>query len=482
MLGANGFSIKDIDVIANAEQIFVPQPGGQTMFFQNEAQVKFYGGAAGSGKTYAFELHPLQYYKVPGFKAIILRQKFDDVMQTGGLWEESYNIYPYFGGIPNVGDNKWIFGQDKNPPSVTFAGAGSEKEKERWKGAQFCGLYLDEITEFSEKQFRYLLTRNRSTCGVEPYVCCSCNPDSASWVRKFIDFYLLPEGTPDKSKRGLIRYFATVGNNFVFGDSIEYLCYKYDLKPDDCLSYTFIYATLEDNPKLLEQDKTYATKLKQAGGVETSRLLMGDWSAEEVGEIFNVNNFRAYFMVPQDIKKRIILIDTAEKTKTRNDWSVAQCWAKCPEKGIYLERQIRVKLEISELELAVASFMSLCANSSRVQVTTYIEDKSAGTQLIQMLRRRMITPIVALQRNVDKYTRARDCQGWVSGGYIWVKPDADYYPEFIQEVNRFKADGKTHDDQVDCMMDAIQVLLMQDKSDDTIQKSSNFEFAARICK
>ena len=54
-----------------------------------------------------------------------------------------------------------------------------------WQGSQICFLGFDELTHFSEFTFFYMLSRNRSICGVEPFVRATCNPDSGSWVAKF---------------------------------------------------------------------------------------------------------------------------------------------------------------------------------------------------------------------------------------------------------------------------------------------------------
>jgi hypothetical protein len=45
---------------------------------------------------------------------------------------------------------------------------------------------FDELTHFSESQFFYMLSRNRSMCGVRPYVRATTNPDADSWVATFI--------------------------------------------------------------------------------------------------------------------------------------------------------------------------------------------------------------------------------------------------------------------------------------------------------
>ncbi len=63
-----------------------------------------------------------------------------------------------------------------------------EKNCYDWQGTEIAYLGFDELTHFTEKQFYYLLSRNRSVSGVKPYVRATCNPDADSWVAKLIDW------------------------------------------------------------------------------------------------------------------------------------------------------------------------------------------------------------------------------------------------------------------------------------------------------
>ena len=52
-----------------------------------------------------------------------------------------------------------------------------EKDMFDWQGAQVALLIFDELTHFTEEQFWYLQSRNRSMCGIRPYTLGTCNPD-----------------------------------------------------------------------------------------------------------------------------------------------------------------------------------------------------------------------------------------------------------------------------------------------------------------
>lgn len=52
----------------NSENILKPQDGPQTKFFQTSADIAFYGGGAGGGKSYALCFECLRHKDNPRFK------------------------------------------------------------------------------------------------------------------------------------------------------------------------------------------------------------------------------------------------------------------------------------------------------------------------------------------------------------------------------------------------------------------------------
>src|SRR3984893_999032 len=84
------------------------QRGPQTEFLRTAADVCIYGGAAGGGKTVGLILEPLRYVsRVPGFTAVFFRRTTPQVTNPGGLWDESLNFYPRFGGTPRLRGHEW---------------------------------------------------------------------------------------------------------------------------------------------------------------------------------------------------------------------------------------------------------------------------------------------------------------------------------------------------------------------------------------
>ena len=170
-------------------------------------------------------------------------------------------------------------------------------------------MFFDELCHFSEYTFFYMLSRNRSSCGVQPYVRATCNPDPDSWVARFIEWWIDQEtGYPIQERSGVIRYMIRVdGSKIVWGDSREELYEKYNLdtqeKRDKVKSVTFIPALLKDNPALLKKDPGYKANLEALPEVEREQLLHGNWKIKRAAGLYfkrtQVSHY--YSVVPDDI-------------------------------------------------------------------------------------------------------------------------------------------------------------------------------------
>lgn len=251
-----------------------PQPGAQEAFLSSPADIAIYGGAAGGGKSYALLLEPLRHAANKDFGAVILRRTTPEITNVGGLWEESEKIYPLVGGSAKIGNLEWIF---KSGANVKFDHLEHEKSKHKYQGAQIAFVGFDELTHFTEGQFWYMVSRNRSTCGVRPYIRGTCNPDASSWVAKMIAWWIDQNtGYPIPERSGVVRWFVRHGGELQWADSAEELREQFpDSEPK---SVTFIPATLSDNPALTDKDPGYLANLQALPFVERERLLAGNWN------------------------------------------------------------------------------------------------------------------------------------------------------------------------------------------------------------
>lgn len=258
------------------------------------ASICIYGGAAGGGKSFGLLLSALRYKNVPGFGCTIFRKNFNQIFAQGGLWDESMEIYQGVNGAcPKFARGQWLFCNDEGQTlsKVTFAHIEKDEDVHKWQGSQICELGFDELTHFSEKIFFYMLSRNRSACGVEPFVRATCNPDANSWVAKFIEWWIDQDtGYPIPERSGKIRWFIRRDETLYWANTRQELWKRFNLttteEKSEPRSVTFIMSKLSDNKELLRVNPGYLANLKALSQVERERLLMGNWKIKAAAGLY----------------------------------------------------------------------------------------------------------------------------------------------------------------------------------------------------
>ncbi len=192
-----------------------------------------------------------------------------------------------------MSDSSWLF-DDKNGNTlgkVTFAHIERDEELEKWQGSQICEIGFDELTHFSENTFFFMLSRNRSACGVKPFVRATCNPDSDSWVAKFIEWWIDQDtGYPIPERSGAIRWMIRRDETIYWADRKEELWEQFNLETDEeksePKSVTFIMSSVYDNKELLKIDPGYLANLKALSLIQRERLLKGNWKIRSAAGLF----------------------------------------------------------------------------------------------------------------------------------------------------------------------------------------------------
>ncbi|MCL2223579.1 MAG: phage terminase large subunit [Defluviitaleaceae bacterium] len=298
-----------------------PQEGPQWDFLATPADIAIYGGAAGGGKTFGLLLSPLKHVNDSKFGAVIFRKHSNQISVEGGLWDESQKIYSNWKGAkPRITPHpRWIF---PSGAKVSFRHIERDECLSEWQGSQICEISFDELTHFTKKQFFYMLSRNRSVCGVRPYMRATCNPDADSWVAEFIAWWIDPDtGYPIPERSGVIRWFIRRDEILHWADTCEELWERFNLDSEEeralPKSVTFIASTLSDNKILMESDPSYLSNLEALPLVERERLMHGNWKIKpsagmyfkrtEVGEMLS--------NIPVDVVKWVRAWDLAATTE-----------------------------------------------------------------------------------------------------------------------------------------------------------------------
>ena len=169
------------------------------------------------------------------------------------------------------------------------------------------------------------------------------------------------------------------------------------------------------------------------------------------GGLFPRDNWKYYEASPSPVLETVLFIDAAQKPGITNDYSVFATWARTMN-GFYLLDLIVMKTDAPLLQsLTIQSFNKWRHNA------VVIEDKSAGSSLIQHLRSDTTIPVIAfdpLQR--DKVVRATAATPTVRAGKChlprhlkgtYEKKEVNLIKTFINQHESFPR--AKHDDIVD---------------------------------
>lgn len=434
-----------------------PQPGPQTEFFQTSADIAIFGGSAGSGKSFALLLEPIRHHENGKVTGAIFRRNATQVRNPGGLWDESHLLYPHVKATPREMALEWHF---PSGMSLKFAHLEHETTYLDWQGSQITYLGFDELTHFTQKQFFYMLSRNRSTSGVRPYVRATTNPDADSWVRKFLDWWIDPKsGFPIKERSGKLRWFIRLGEDIIWADTKEELIARYGVYQEP-KSVTFISALLTDNKILMEKDPGYLGNLMALDRVERERLLNGNWNVRpSAGMFFR----RSYFPVieacnQQQMYHTVRYWDRAAtvpgETNPDPDYTVGLKMTK-------LNSGVWVVLDVIRMRESPKKVQEMIRNigyqdGHHVPIILEQDPGSAGIADVSHMTQYLGGFDVRIRKPTkDKITRAKACSAQAEAGNVLVLK-ATWNDAFLQELENFPEGA--HDDQVDALSGAFNEL------------------------
>lgn len=229
----------------------------QRMALESLADELFFGGSPGGGKSdLLIGLACTQHYN-----SIIFRRELQQMKGAEGIIARSTEI---------IGDNGRFNGQDniwrkiEGKRSLEFGGVKNEDDKKKYQGRAHGLKGFDEITEFSQSQYEYLIGWNRTKRKDErARVVCTGNPPTTpegQWVTRRWAAWL-DKKHPHPAKPGELRWYAMVNGRdtevadarpFVVVD--EKIVYDYDpaqFSPIEIISpksRTFIPSRVTDNP------------------------------------------------------------------------------------------------------------------------------------------------------------------------------------------------------------------------------------------
>ncbi len=224
---------------------WVPNPGPQTAAYFSPADELFYGGEAGGGKTDLLVGLALTQHR----RSLLLRRINREVEGLVTRFEEVIGSRDGWNGQKG----KWRLSGGR---TVEIGGCQHESDKQGYKGNPHDLIGFDEVGDFTESQYEFIIGWNRSTDkGQRCRVVAAGNPPTRPeglWVVRRWAAWLDPRH-PDPAVPGELRWYTTgadgreievdgPGPHLVGGEKVR------------ARSRSFIRSTLADNPDLAETD------------------------------------------------------------------------------------------------------------------------------------------------------------------------------------------------------------------------------------
>lgn len=211
----------------------------QKEFCQARTRYVGYGGARGGGKSHVVRVKSFGgAMKIPGIRILIVRKEYPELEQTMILPMRA--MIPQELAVYNGSMHMFLF---INGSTIKFGHYGPNDDDE-YQGQEYDWIFIDEATQFTEYQFRVLGACLRGATQIPRRMYLTCNPGGVGhiWVKRL--------------------FISRV--------------YQNGEKPED---YTFIPATVDDNPHLLKASPEYKQMLDLLPDDVRRAWRYGDWDA-----------------------------------------------------------------------------------------------------------------------------------------------------------------------------------------------------------
>ena len=420
--------------------------------------------------SYGTLMQPLRYKHVKGYGCTIFRKNYNQIFSQGGLWDESIDMYSSIKGAEmKLGRGEWWFRNKKGQlcAKVSFAHIERPEDLKNWQGSQICHIAFDELTHFSEKIFFFMLSRNRSGCGVEPKIFATCNPDADSWVAKFIEWWIDQDtGYPIPERSGKIRYFIRRDEKLYWANTKEELWERFNLvteeEKQEPRSVTFIMSSIYDNQELLKVNPQYLANLKAMSIVERERLLNGNWKIKpSAGLYFQRSQVKMIDTLPKDIDYCCRAWDFAATEESENndaDYTSGVLMGIRRDKTYVVIDVINQRLKASDVEKILYNTSLIDKKKYGSKYIIHIpQDPGAAGKIVSQSYVRMLAGFNIKTEAVSgsKELRATPLAAQWQNGNVSVML-AEWNDTYFSQLEMFP-DSK-HDDMVDGTSDAFNEL------------------------
>ena len=394
----------------------------QLAFLCLDSEEGFYGGAAGGGKSDALLMAALQYVDYTEYAALLLRRTFKALTLPEALLDRT-RMWMMGTDAKWQGDSCVVF---PSGAKLVFGYLEADRDVEQYQSAAFGFIGFDELTQFSEYQYRYMHSRTRRLVGssVPIRVRGASNPGSIGheWVKQRFIIEGRQNGRP------------------------------------------FIPATLDDNPFL--DRETYVKSLNNLDPVSRAQLLNGDWSARQAGSKFKREWFAIVDTAPADCQmvRRWDLAATEAKPGKDPDWTAGVLMGRSKQGTLYILDVKRIRGTPGTVDALMKQTAEL--DGRTVPIREEQEPGSSGVRGIDAHRKMLMGwDYKGIPSTGSKEIRANPLSSQAEAGNVKLVR-GPWINVFLDEVEIFPQGA--HDDMVDAASGALADLTTEPESQEVI--------------
>lgn len=459
----------------------------QWELLNSTATIVVYGGSMGGGKTYTGLLKHLVHVDNPHYRGVVIRKTSATLMKSGMIFDEARGIFKAFEPKVKIGykAQKFVF---PSGAEVSFTHLATDDDAEAMRGAQWSFAMCDEATELQEAHVLRVLSRIRSKAGIASQLVLTCNPSPSSFLRDWIDWWLIPKGQlhagrVDPEKDCKIRWFLRINNQMLWGDSKEELIERHgdpslpvdhdlQVKP---ISMQLIGASIYDNPKLIAGNPQYLANLLSLKEIAKERDLWGNWDIREEAAGYWKREWCEELMSPPPISEFTKIVRAYDFAGTlpsdaspKTDYFASVKMGKLKNGEYVILDVTRTKIRYGDWPAHILE--NARRDGAKVEVIFPIDPNAASQGATKELIKLCATGcgrITTTRALINKLDRFRPFSTMSQNGFVkivkgcshdlWNKTENNN-EFFYSELEGFDGGRKGHDDCADCCSDAFMYL------------------------
>ena len=364
-------------------------------------------------------MEALEYVDQPDYSGILLRATYQNLAhEPDGLMPRLADWLRPTAARYAASTRTWHF---PSGAVLTFGYLAGPNDHYRYAGPSYQYVGMDEASEIRESSYRYLFSRLRRTAGSQIPIRFRAASNPGGRSHDFLrDRFHLADGPSGLRATNLAH------------------------------RRKYIPAKLGDNPHLDQAE--YAETLAELDPVTRQRLLNGDWTIAEGGNLFRHGWFQYADTVPKELTRVVRSWDLAAAEPTTSspdpDWTAGVKLGEADGRWYVLD-----VIRLRGTPLKVEETIAAAAAADGPNVAIYIEQEpgASGKHIIDQYQRRVLAgyTVRGYRPSGSKVDRARPLSAVAEAGNL-VLVKAGWNSDLTDELVMFPQKG-AHDDQVDAL-------------------------------